>query len=105
MSPTPVQIKPDGLAGGDGYLYARVGQSWFSYTRKGDAIMFHVKSEDPRSLRKAAELFIEWAFSEYKWCKMIIVTINRGSLKRLAHRLGFREFFASGDISAMMRVR
>jgi hypothetical protein len=103
-TPRAIEI-PDELFRNENYLVVRVGESWFSFCRKGEAMMIHFCSRDARSARESGEIFIDWLFGHYGWCRMIIATIKKRSLQRLAARCGFREFSRRGDVLAMARIR
>jgi hypothetical protein len=96
---------PDELDRNENYLVAQVGHNWFSFCRKGEAIMIHFCSRDAKSAQASAEVFIGWLFDQYEWCRMIIATIEKRSVQRLAVRCGFHDFARMGNVLAMMRTR
>lgn len=77
----------------------------FHYTRIGGAIYFHIDSENPKGFEAASARFINWAFNAHKWCKMLLITTERRSIKRIAKRLGFVPILENGSAVAMMRLR
>ena len=63
----------------------------FSASRKGNAMSCHLAS-DKRGLRKlriAFSEFIDFIFSNFKWCTMILAKIIPNSLKRFSEKVGF----------------
>lgn len=94
---------PEDLARNENYLIVRIGDNWFSYTRRGDAIQFHGFSEDPKTLSECSSIFINWVFSEHEWCKMLLLSVTRNSLKKLAIKHGF--YVAAKDKNATLLAR
>lgn len=90
---------------GPSFLVGTDDGSRFHYTRAGAAIYFHIDSGNPKGFEPAAERFINWAFNAHKWCKMLLITTERRSIKRIAKRLGFVTILENGDAVAMMRLR
>lgn len=106
LSPTTAETNiPIELDRNEKYLVASVGKNWFSFTRKGDAIYFHLFSLHPSSLSSACEIFINWVFSEHKWCKMLIITLNKNSLYRLAKKHNFETILHRNNEYFMARRR
>ena len=90
---------------GPNYLIYEDNGSRFHYTRKGDAIYYHIDSKNPRGFSVSAEKFNKWAFNEFGWCKMLLITTERRSIKKIAKRLGFLPVAQRDEIVAMMRLR
>ena len=108
IQPIPLETKPDGLDAGDNYLVVKVGPYFFSYTKKGSSIMFHMFSPEKNTIKDfdlGVESLIDYLFECYAWCEMLIVTIARPSLVKLAKKHGFRSFLTNKDGVALMRVR
>lgn len=96
---------PDGLARNENHLIVRVGDNWFSYTRKGDAIQLHGFSKNPKTLSDCSSIFIDWLFSEYKWCKMLLLAVSRKSLAKLAIKKGFNVVVDKDGATLLSRYR
>lgn len=96
---------PTDLERNENYLVAKVGENWFSFTRKGESIYFHLFSKKPSSLSSACEIFINWAFGEHKWCKMLIITLNKNSLHKLAKKHKFETVLHINNEYFMVRRR
>lgn len=96
---------PEQLERNDNYLIVRIGDNWFSYTQKGESIYFHLFSKNPKTLSYSCELFINWLFNEYEWCKMLLVTINRKSLIKLALKHNFVIVETNKDSAFLARYR
>ena len=104
----PLETKPEGLDAGDNYLVVKVGAYFFSYAGKGDSIMFHMFSPSKNTIAdfdEAVDSLIEYLFEKYKWCKMLIVTIARSSLVKLAKKHGFEPFLIAEAGTALLRKR
>lgn len=102
MSRSPVTTSTEY---GAAYLVREDDGSRFHYTRKGNAIYFHIDSANPRGFERSAERFINWALDSHNWCKMLLITTEKRSIKRIAERLGFVRFLENGDAVAMMRLK
>lgn len=96
---------PDGLARTGTHNIVLIDDCWFSYTRKGDSIQFHVFTNKPKQLSDCCELLINWLFYAYPWCKMLIVTLNKRSLERLALKHNFEVVSRNGDSVFLARKR
>jgi hypothetical protein len=96
--PKGVLIKPN-------HIIVTIGSNWFSYCQRGDAIQFHIFSLEPKTLSDTCEIFINWVFSVYDWCKILIVTLNKKSLLKLAKK---HSFIVAAEIDGaylLMRLR
>lgn len=69
------------------------------------AAHFSASKKDLRLIRPAIEAFISWIFAEYPWCRMILATIKKPSVKRLVERVGFEHVIDSEGQSVYMRAR
>lgn len=96
---------PDALARTDFHNIVLIDDCWFSYTRKGDSIQFHVFTNKPKQLSACCELLINWLFYTYPWCKMLIVTLNKRSLEKLALKHNFEVVSRNGDCVFLARKR
>jgi hypothetical protein len=96
---------PDKLDRNENYLVVRIGDNWFSYTRKGNAIMFHLFSLAPNALSQSCSSFIDWVFNEHEWCKMLIITLNKNSLYKLAKKHKFETILHRDNEYFMVRCR
>lgn len=106
LQPTMAEANiPDGLTRNENHLVVMIGENWFSYVSKGDAIQFHLFSKDPKTLSKACEIFIKWVFDSHKWCRMLLVTINKRSLINLALKHQFKMVDKNGNAVFLARTR
>lgn len=96
---------PEGLARNENHLCVKIGSNWFSFTQKGDAIQIHGYGAYPREFGRDLDIFIEWIFAEYKWCKALLLTLNKRSLERLAIKHGFNVIDRNGQSVFLMRKR
>lgn len=96
---------PEELDRNQNYKVVRIGDNWFSYTQKGESIYFHLFSKEPKTLSDSCELFINWLFSEHEWCKMLIITLNKNSLYKLAKKHKFETILHSNNKYFMARCR
>ena len=104
----PLETRPDGLDAGENYLVVQIGRYFFSYTKKGDSIMFHMFSPSKNTIKdfdEAVDTLIDYLFDEFKWCAMLIVTIARPSLVKLAKKHGFEPFLIAEAGVALLRNR
>lgn len=69
------------------------GRVVFSFSKKGDAITAHFAAgkESLRYVKQAINDMREWLFNQFKWCKMILVDIDKGrnGVIRLMEKCGF----------------
>ena len=108
IQPIPLETKPKGLDAGDNYLVVQIGSYFFSYTKKGESIMFHMYSPDRNTIQDfdlGVESLIAYLFEMYDWCNMLIVTIARPSLVKLAKKHGFEPFLIAENGVALLRMR
>jgi hypothetical protein len=97
---------PDDLATNSDHLVIFIGNTWFSYTQKGLGIQFHIKGENPKTVKDDCKEFIDFAFKEFEWCRMLLVTIyGKMSLVRLAKKLGFYVVMSQDDKYFLARQR
>jgi hypothetical protein len=80
---------------------------YFTFAQRGKAMAAHFSAsrEDLRLIKPAIEAFISWIFAEYPWCRMILATIKKPSVKRLVERVGFEHVTDSEGKSVYMRAR
>lgn len=94
---------PDDLSWNKNHKVVRIGDNWFSYTKKGYAIQVHGVSKDPKTLSECSSIFINWVFSEHEWCKMLLLAVTRNSLVKLAIKKGF--YVVAKDKNATLLAR
>jgi hypothetical protein len=63
----------------------------FSVTRQGDAACCNFASDKRglRRLRVAIDDFLDFVFTNFTWCIMILADVKLRSVKRLVKKLGF----------------
>lgn len=79
----------------------------FSMTRRGDALSCHFTSDKDglRHIKSAIHDFCNWAFSIFKWCKMIIALIKKPSVARLVSKCGFSHIGNNDSAAIYVRVK
>lgn len=79
----------------------------FSMTQRGDSLSCHFAA-DPKALRyikQAINEFCRWAFSLFRWCKMIIAVIEKPSVERIVKKCSFFKIGTIDDKAIYARVR
>lgn len=105
LTPRATEI-PSDLYRDDNYLVLEVDDNWFSACRMGGGIAIHFASRNPRKAHQALERVCQWLLAAYPWCELLLATIKRRSVIRLASRCGFREVGVSDSGAvAMARAR
>ena len=82
-------------------------QIFFTFSQRGKAISAHFSAsrKDLREIRGAIENFINWIYTIYPWCEMIMATITKPSVKRLVERIGFDHVCDAEGKSVYVRAR
>ena len=73
----------------------------FSVCRQGNAASCNFAS-DKRGLRKlrvAMREMMDFVFTNFEWCDMILADVKLRSVKKLVEKLGFIEFTKSKDFN------
>lgn len=94
IHPDNAEDIPEDLGWDENHMLVNIGENWFSFTQRGEAIQFHVFLPDVWKAVEDCTFFCNWLFDNHKWCRMLLVTINKRSLVKLAKRCGFSEIAA-----------
>jgi len=87
--------------------WAGPGRILFSFAQKGDkpALICHFASDSDglRHIKTAIDDFAHYVRESMPWCKMLLATIDKPSIKRLVEKCGFEPFFSNGSACAYAR--
>lgn len=87
--------KPNGLYATDNHILLEWSdgerQVYFSAAQQGQAMTVHIaaKGKNKLALREAVEDFIDYIFTNYTWCDVVIGAITKPSVVNLANKCGF----------------
>lgn len=83
------------------------GHIVFSYTQQGKAMVIHFASDKKglRRMKEAFNSFCNWIFTNYKWCKMVIGSIKKESVRRMVKKCNCIHIANCEGSQLYMRVR
>jgi len=83
------------------------GRILFSFAQKGDkpALLCHFSSDSDglRHIKTAIDDFAHYVRETMPWCKMLLATIDRPSIKRLVEKCSFELVISNGSSCAYAR--
>lgn len=81
------------------------GCVFFSARRMGDTLDCHVaaKFSDRKKLKIAINMFCQYAFFTYPWCKKISACVKMKSVKNLIVKCGFKSYGNVDDYEVFLR--
>ena len=79
----------------------------FSMTRQGNAASCHFASDKRGMLkiRTVINLFCEFIFDNFDWCKMILAKVELKKIGRIIERCGFKKINEINEINIYMRAK
>lgn len=79
----------------------------FSLTQQGRAANIHFASDKAglRHVKTAIDRFVQFIFSAFDWCEMVIGNVGRASIGRLIEKIGFVPFADCDKGTFYMRLK